>query len=358
MNENDEIDQMLTGMAPFDYSRFGGGCTDRLNTKYTWDDMAFAQNSKPFEADTAIIVTSYYGQLGWLKATLSSYRKSGHYVILAYDNPSYIWSNLDDYEYQIRNLPHPLHYLLAHSVVVKHKTYDADKRTGWFWDVWYAQSIIKNMPNIKYVYCTNGDCIVDKPNGFWALKELLGDGDIMSGQSTPGGTIHTADMLMSISGFNKIMDYMSDRMRWPIMASQSPEAMLRDAVDCLSLKEVIAPKQPLDKDGNIDYYMKESKTSTFQDLLGFRNLYHEFEYYENNSLEPPIEFRDYMDPYKDYVYFRGDWRETICQYWKTGDRRYLMMFWDRGKDSWEDRKFLTLEEYGKEPIFGSNTGGL
>ena len=346
MNETRELDLKLSSITPYNFSSMD---YNRTNCDYTWSDAEFNLNSIPYNSDTAIIVTSYCGQLGWLKATLESYRRSGHYVILSYDNNIYTWNNIEDPDYILKHFPRPLHYFLAHSVVFKHKTYDADKRTGWYWDVMYARSIVNSFSNFKYVYVTNGDCIVEKPDGFAQVKELLGDGDLISGQSEPGKTIHTANLLMSISGFNKIMTYMESRMRYPIMASQSPEALLRDAVDELSLKEVFAPKQPKDKDGCTDYYCKENSDSTWKELLGFRNLYHEFEYRENNSLEPLD--KKYLDPFKDYFYFREDWRETVCMYYKTGDRRYLGMFWDRGKDSDYERKYLPLEPYGSEPVY-------
>lgn len=345
-NEFRDMDEMLSGIKPGDFS---GLDYNRNNCKYTWADFEFNMNSAPFRSDTAIIVTSYQGQLGWLKATLASYRKSGHYVILSYDNPFYIWSNIDDPEYNLHHMPRGIHYLLAHSVVVKHKTYDADKRTGWFWDVWYAQGIIRNMPNIKYVYVTNGDCLVEKPEGFQELKQILGNGDFMAGQSTPKGTIHTADMILKVDAFHNIMDYMTSRMKYNVMASQSPEALLRDAVDTLNLKETFA-KQPIDaRDGSVDYYCTQNSDSTWKQVLGFRNLYHEFEFCENHGLEP--KFKDFMDPYKDWMYFRDGWRRTICKYYETGDRRYLMQFWDEGKDTDTERKFLPLEAYGAEPIW-------
>jgi len=351
MNEIKEIDEMLCGISP---GNFSGLETDRRNCKYTWQDIEFNMNDTPYHSDTAIIVTSYHGQLGWLKATLESYRKSGCYVILAYDNNAYIWNNLDDQDYMLKMFPRPIHYLLAHSVVVKHKTYDGDKRTGWYWDVKYAQAIVNGFKNIKYVYCTNGDCIVEKPDGFKELKEILGDGDLMSGQSEKGRTIHTANLLMSISGFNKIMDYMSDRMRFPLMGSLSPETMLLDAVSELKLKEVFA-EQPIIPDGNdtgsVDYYCTRNADSTWKRVLGFRNLYHEFEYHENNGIEPPSCYKKYMDPFQDYFYFREGWRDTICMYWKTCDRRYLKQFFDQGKDSDYERKFLPLEAYGADPIY-------
>jgi len=344
MNEITELDQMLCGILP---NNFSGMDYDRTKSKYTWNDCEFNMNPRPLQGDTAIIVTSYQGQLGWLRATLESYRKSGAYVILAYDNPAFIWNNIDDSDYMQKMFPRPIHYLLAHSVVTKHKTYDADKRTGWFWDVWHAQGIIRNMPNIKYVYCTNGDCIIERPEGIAELPSILADGDFMSGQSMPGGTIHTANMFLKVDTFHKILDYMTGRMKHSIMASCSPEGMLRDAVDEIKLKETFV-SQPILPDGSIDYYCIQNLDSTWKNVLGFRNLYGEFEYRENNGLEPlPSK---YLDPFRDYFYFREDWRETVCMYYKTGDRRYLGMFWDRGKDSDYDRKYLPLEAYGGSPI--------
>ena len=348
MSERTEIDQILTGLKPYDFSTSGDKTNNRTLAKYTWDDFAFSQNTKPFESDTAIIVTSYNHQLGWLKASLESYRKTDAYVILSYDNPVYIWSDLTNPNYIINNLPHPLHYLLAHSVLVKHRTYDADKRIGWFWDVWYAQGIIRNLKNIKYVYVTNGDCLFDKPDGFDELKRILGDNDFLSGQSTQYKTIHTADILFKADAFHKVLDYMAERNKFHVMSGQSPETLLREAVNELGLSEKFID-YPLDSNGDVDYYCTKNQDSTFKRVVGFRNLYHEFEYCENNSLIP--DFKQYMDNFNDWSYFRSDWRNTICRYYETGDRRYLYMFWDRGKDSQEDRKFLPIDAYGKEPIY-------
>jgi hypothetical protein len=348
-----ELNELMSGIADpkliGGWSSFGNSSTNKQrNNEFTWNDVEFNLNSFPNEVDTAIIVTSWCGHLPWLKPSLISHRKTGYYVILAYDNSSYIWDNIEDPDYDIRMFPRPVHFHLAHSFIMKHKTYDADKRTGWFWNVKYANSIIKGFPNIKYVYCTNGDCIIEKPEGFTELKTILGDGDFMSGQSSPNGTIHTADIFFRRETFDKIINYMENRMRYPIWASQSPEALLRDAVDELKLKETFA-KQPLLPYGSIDYYCTQNLESTWKKVLGFRNLYAEMEYRENNGLEPLP--KEYFDDYRNWFYMREGWKETICKYYDTKDRRYLMQYWDRGKDSSEDRKFLPLEHYGVSPIY-------
>ena len=343
-----ELDQILTGLKPYNFSELTSECYDRRTTEHSWNDLEFNLNDAPYKSDIAIIVTSYNAQLGWLKATLSSYRKTGYYVILSFDQPSHIWNNIDDADYILKHLPRPIHYLLAHSVVFKHKTYEANKRTGWYWDVKYAQAIINSFKNFKYVYCTNGDCIIEKPEGMKELPKILGEFDLMSGQSTPERTIHTADMFFKVDAFNKVMDYMSERMRFPIMGSQSPECMLRDAVNTLELKEKFV-KYPMLEDGNVDYYCTRNLDSTWKEVLGFRNLYAETEYRENNGFEPLSS--EYFDNYRDWSYFRDEWRRSLCKYYETKDRRYLMQWWDMGKDTDTERKFLPLEAYGNEPIY-------
>jgi hypothetical protein len=336
---------------------FGGGSNDRSETEFTWNDLVFNLNSFPFDTDTAIVVTSWAGHLKWLRATLASYRRSGKFVILSYDlSQNYIWDRLLDVEEYIHySLPRPIHHLLAHATVFKHKTYDADKRTAYFWDLKYAQGIINMYPNIKYVYCTNGDCIWEKPEGIDELIKILGDGDLMSGQSQPDKTIHTADILYTRECFNKVVDYMTERMKVPIIGSTSAECLLRDAVTVYQLKETYAPKQPLDKNGDIDFYCGAAPDSTFKDVVGFRNLSAEQEYRENNALEPLP--KEYLDDFNNWIYFNSGEQAAICQYYTTGDRRYLFQFWDRGEDSDYNRLYYPLEFYGSEPILDPNNRG-
>jgi hypothetical protein len=58
-------------------------------------------------------------------------------------------------ELMITHFPRPDHLLLAHAWVFKHKTYDNAKREGWFWNLKYAQGVINQFPNLKYVFCVN-----------------------------------------------------------------------------------------------------------------------------------------------------------------------------------------------------------
>lgn len=345
-----ELQLKLAKVLPFS-PPLGNSCETR-ESGYNWYDLCFNLESIPFYTDTAIIVTSWAGQLRWLKKTLQSYRLTGKYVILAYDNPFYPFDStyLTD-DYFLKNMPRAEHYLMAHSVVFKHKTIDNNKRTGWFWNAYYARGLVSLFPNIKYVYITNGDCILEKPEGMDDLIKLLGDADFMSGQSEEGRTIHSADMIFKVEAFNKLLDYMATRHKVPIWGGISVECLINDAIRKEIVKVKHAPKQPIDpRDGSVDYYCVGGGESTFKDIIGFRNLYAEQEYRENNALEPlPAE---YFDNYMNWAYMPSAMTETLCKYYETGDRRYLYKFWSEGEDSWYNRIFYSVEAWGDKPIYG------
>lgn len=327
---------------------FGQGMERRGLDGVSWYDLSINCNSLPSEAHTAVIVTAWMGQLKWLRAVLASYRKAGAFVVLAFDNPFYAWIPLDP-SAALRNLPNMQHYILANSVVMKHITYDSNKRNGWFWDVYYAQGILKQFPNIKNIYMTNGDCLIEKPEGMKGIIDLLGDADLMAGQNN-GEIIHTADVIFKSEAFHRIFEYMYELMRVPVLGSRSPELMLREAVDTLKLKAKIPPKQPIASDGTVDMYSCFNQDSTWKEILGFRNLFAEYETAGNTGKEM-LFLKDYVDDFMDWLYWGGEEKETICQYWRTGDRRYLMQFWDRWEESDYNRLYYPLNYYGKEPIY-------
>jgi hypothetical protein len=345
MNKKELLNK-VAGIVPWK-ANYGDEMEYRTADGVSWYDLSVNCNSLPCEPEIAVIVTAWFGQLKWLKATLESYRKSGAFVILSYDNPFYSWIPRNDMD-MIRCMPNMKHYMLANSFVMKHLTYDGNKRNGWFWNVRYAQGIIKQFPNIKYVYCTNGDCVIEKPEGFKDVINLLGENDLISGQSTES-VIHTADVFYKINAFNSITDYMFEIMRIPVIGSHSPEVMLRESVVDLNLKVLHAPKQPLDKDGSVDMYARYNPDSTWKDLLGFRNIFAEYETLGNEGKEPLD--KKFVDDYGDWLYWSGDEKETICKYWETGDRRYIKMWWDRWEDSDYNRLYYPIEFYGKEPIY-------
>lgn len=343
------VERMLAGLDPW-IENFDQGMENRGKDGLSWYDLSLF-NALPCEKDLAIIVTAWQGQLKWLAPVLAKYRESGAFVVLSYDIPFYSWERLSA-EHMARHMPNPKHYILANAVVHKHITYDADKRNGWFWNVRYAQGVLRSFPNIKNVYVTNGDCICEKPDGFKDVIALMGDADLMAGQSTES-VIHTADMMFKAEAFHKVVDYMYNIMRVPVIGSRSPEGMLRDAATDLKIKVKHAAKQPIDATDNTpDMYSRYDQDSTWKDLLGYKNLFAIQETKGNEGREPVD--RKYIDDYLDFIYFSGEEKETICQFYRTGDRRYLYMWLDRWEDSDYNRYYTDLNYWSKTPVLDKN----
>ena len=347
MNDQELIERKCAALEPWT-ENFDSGMERRGKDGYSWYDMSLL-NALPCDKDTAIIVTAWSGSLKWLVNTLRKYRETGAYVILAFDHHFFPWTP-DNEQEMVRSMPRPIHYQLASSVIFKHTTYDAGKRNGWFWLVRYAQGILRQFPNIKKVYLTNGDCVFEKPEGFQELLKLVDDCDLISGQTTTNGTIHTANVLFKREAFDRIFDYIAELMRVPVIGSRSAETNLKEAVAQLKMKVGIAPIQPLDLDGTIDPYARYGQDSTWKQLVGFRNLFAEYEQAANDGLEL-MWLKKHTDNFLDGIYWSGEERAFILKYWETGDRRYLMQFWAAGESSDYNRLYYPLNFYGEAAIY-------
>lgn len=306
----------------------------------SWIDLALNFNAIPYKSDTAIIVTSWHGHLPWLKATLKNYRLTDKYVICAYDFPFEAWGT-DDLS---KMLPAKDIWLLSHSWVFKHPTFDTNKREGWFWDVKYALGII-NQFNFKYVFTVNSDCIWEKPEG---VDVMLSDfknmgGDLVS-VSSEDNCIHTCAILWKVEALNKAFDYMTERYSVPVIGSFSPEVVLLDAVKHIPLIETRMPKQPMDPNGSVDHYCRYNQDSSWKDYVGFRNL-------GSEHLTCCVERKEPIPP--EYVDLRYSWyfgstgASSLVKYYETGDKRWLYKHWDENEDSYYDRLYYSLECYGK-----------
>jgi len=243
-------------------------------------------------------------------------------------------------------------FLAAHMWVHKHVTYEEPKRNGWFWDVMYAQGVIKNFDNFEYVFTVNGDCLWEKPEGVDELIELMGDADLMS-VSSDYNTIHTCAVLFKRKAFMRIIDYMAKYHKVSIIGSYSPEKLLFEAVEILDLKEKKVPKQPEEpgQPGNVDHYSRYKQPHTWNDIVGYRNIGAEWLTALIERFEPPE--KEFID-FKYFHTLHADSSTNALKFYETGDKRYLYMAWDQNEDSFYDRTYYPIERYGEEPIIGDS----
>lgn len=310
-----------------------------------WIDLSFDMNDLPNQKDTAIIVTSWFGHLPFLKATLSKYVETGAFVLCAYDNPMKPWSGNNDFKLK---MPDADIWKIPHSWVFKHQTYDNDKRNGWIWLMKYAQGVVSQFSNFKYILHVNGDCIWENPRGLQNLKDELGEDDLMS-ISSQESSIHTCAVIYKANAFHEIFDFISDFISPSILGSWSPEGLLTMAVRSLGVVEKIATKQPMELDQlSVDHYSRYNQDSTWKDLVGYMNLGAMF---LTSLIErrEPVDIK-YVDVEKMRVVCVG-YSESLYKYYETGDRRYLYQAFDHNETSWYDRIYFPIEYYGSEPVY-------
>jgi len=333
-----EEEKKISGILPFNHTPNAS----RFDLRPNWGDLSLNYNCVPFEKKVAIIVTSWHGHLPFLKATLTNYRLSGAFVICAYDNPLKYW-NIKNTE--LKDIfPTPDVFLLPHSWVFKHPTYDNEKRVGWFFDIIYAAGALSSFSNLEYIFTVNGDCIWEKSEGIQDLIDVLGDGDLMS-VSRERNTIHTCAILFKAEALFKIVEYFCNFYNVSVMSFHSPEIILDEAIRVLDLKETVAPEQPMEPDINsVDHYSRYNQNSTWKKLVGYRNLSAE---YLTAAIErrEPVERKFFDMRYSKYLSTGG--QDPLKKYYETGDRRYIYQLWDQSEDSWWDRFYYPLERYNE-----------
>jgi hypothetical protein len=280
-------------------------------------------------------------------------------VLLAFDT-HLRQDNIQSYE---AHFPPTDILAIPNAIVLKHATWDADKRNGWLWNFVYAASLLTSFSNFNHILTINSDCAFDRPQGLPELISLLGDGDYMSQAATGEGeelsSVHTCSLLFKREALIRLTDYFRKALADTRPESYSPEVLLTQAHKDLKLKLTSTPEMPMFPDwhdfkGAVDDYQSYNEDSTWKKVIGFRNLCAENDTKGIERLSPiPAKYFDFRN---DGALLSGYEREALYEYYQTGDLRYLWMHWDRDEDSWYDRRVYPAEHYGPEPILDTNFG--
>jgi len=318
------------------------------------EEILNEENLFPLNAKIGMVFTSHRGHMPYMKYALEKYREiKDMFIVGAYDSRTVTPNSVD------RNgFPFPDVWGLAHMWVTKHNTWGGhDKRHGWIWLQIYAASILRQFKNIEYIFTSNGDCVWDRPQGVYDIIGLLGGDCFMSGQSElreedGWNFIHTCSMVFKRDAYFNFIDYMIDKVMKSSTVSYSPEFLMQEWVRKNKIEYRHAPVQPVyttgDYKGHQDTYCEEGGPSTWRDILGFRNIESE-KNWRCSEKKYPLD-KKYFD-LRDYkLYYRDHDKNTICQYYLTGDERYIKMGWDQDpytlpRDVRIERMQKKLEDY-------------
>jgi hypothetical protein len=265
-----------------------------------------------------IIVPTHYYQAKWLKACLSSLKKLGYFILVAYDNPYYS-PKLKHNE----RLPTPETMMMADLFLMKHKTWGSGVGIPHAWNMFYGLKMLKSL-GFTHVFNLNGDCILEKPENFPKIVEMLGNNDIISCEFIPGkkylGTMAWMSKLdVALEVWNKYIETL-----YHFNIGNAEARMGRHYID--KKYKIIPVDNPYE--AHFKPFPKETPTdkATFRTILGLRHLHAEHKVRRDFKMEPvPGKYCE-QGPYQAFLSVFE--RNTIARYWATGERRYLERWWE------------------------------
>ena len=230
-----------------------------------------------------VLLTSHPGNRPFLKASLESHKKLGFWTTLVYDN--YFDPNNQQISYE-QCMPKRDVYDMVDTFLIPHHQTWGGVLYPYFWLLYFG---VHTMGSFEYIFCSNGDCILEKPEGFPKIMEMLGDGDIMGcGYENNNGRelFNTTSFIAKTSAIQKIMIHFRDHLigidKYEKYAERlgNTEGRFAIAIKELGLKIKKVPKNPVNTQVN-------KPGGTWYDILGFRHIHGEFNNAHRRKKIPP-----------------------------------------------------------------------
>jgi hypothetical protein len=190
----------------------------------------------------------------------------------------------------------------------------------YFWSLYVG---LNAMRSFKYVYCANGDCILEKPENFQQIIDMLGDGDILGVGWEPNGDrpiFNTTGFLAKTEAAVAIMEHFRDRLI-PLDNYEkycdivgNTESRFAVAITELGLKLKIAPKNPFNT-------QLHKPGGSWYDIIGFRHIHAEHNYaYRYRGIPPHYK-------YLDERHISSTEYNTVKEYWDNGCKQEVLDNW-------------------------------
>lgn len=268
--------------------------------------------------NVGVLLTSHPGNRAYLKASIESHKKLGLWITVSYDN----YLNPQNPEITPNDVmpPRDVMDMIDLFVMPHFQTWGG---------VLFPYAVLlkfglATMQDFEFVYCANGDCIIEKPEGFPKLIELLGENDIMGvGWEDHNGrcSFNATGFLAKTKAAHAIMNHFMEHFTpFEIFEKYTQEfgnceARFARAILDLGLKQKI-----VEPPWNTQLHKKGH--GTFWKTIGFRHIHAEHNWaYANRGIPPE-------DKYLDERFLGGEFQK-IKAYWDTKDKKHLEGWWKK-----------------------------
>lgn len=261
-----------------------------------------------------IVLTAHQGGLPFLRRSVESWARLGFWLTLAYDN--FIDPEQQTIDYN-RFMP-PAH-IMRHvdSLVLPHYQTWGGPSYPYCWLLRLAGGM---MSHFDHVVVANGDALIDKPEGFPALMELMGDADFMSAGPVHEREIGTLAFIIKGKHLPALAAHLLDHMvpfeeyEKSTQEFGNTEGRMAVAVRELGLVQKIVPGMPISDQFHIPQ-------GTWHELLGIRHIHGEFNHaYRYGKIPPPLRMMD------EEMMNSHD-LDNLRQWEATGDKKWLENWW-------------------------------
>lgn len=262
-----------------------------------------------------VILTAHCGGLPFLKGSVESWAQLGYWITLAYDNfidPE----ETNPLDYNRFMPPADVMHKVDTLLIPHHQTWGGPSYP-YMWLLKLAGGV---MSRFEYVVVSNGDCIIEKPEGFPALFEFMGDADFMSAGPVLEREIGTAAFIIKGKCLPELADHLIrhvvpfEEYEKSTQEFGNTEGRMAVAVRDLGLKQAIVPKMPVSD-------QHRTPEGTWNELIGFRHIHGEFNSaYRYKGVPPPLK-------YFDQRFMGSHDMNALTEFEKTGDMVHLENWW-------------------------------
>lgn len=272
--------------------------------------------------DTAVLLSAHPGGRPWLKASLESFKKLGYYLLLAYDN---YWNPKQNEISYDNCMPKRDVFSLCDSFFISPYQEWGGVMFPYFLQLYQGSMALGNF---KYILSSNGDCILEKPEGFPILLEKFkkSGADIFPigwEKNNNRPLLNTTCFIAKTEALQKIMVHFRDNFVPLDMYEKKVEIMgnaesrFHIATEELGLKVLKPDENPINT-------QVASPGGTFYKIIGFRHIHGEY----NNACR-----RKKIPPH--YKFFDSRYMKnrvkTIQQYYDEKNpqkkQKFLENFW-------------------------------